>query len=303
MCDPIASPRALNSSSNLTESICFLGFTIEFLVNFVLKQQTQRCNDIQHYFTDLSSSHTVHHISKAAPRETHNRVSQELQLEMLSKLGSGNFKRKPPDDAGLAKKNKLTQKQVVEDAVVSGSGGSSSSSSRSLGPPAESIRQVAADMFLENKLSAVDVSRLARSSKHSGAQGVDDLASAGAHGTNSKNLARDILRTLLKDTIMPSLFWYDVRGWDPENKVPTTVSLPFLLPHEILHSLGSKLDGMILDKAKYPEVFELFSAKCKNLKLDPMSCVPLGFHGDGVPFSKKESLELLSFNFFSATTW
>jgi len=223
---------------------------------------------------------------------------------MLSKLGKGNFKRKESGDKPakglpdpLPKKCKVSSTSANVDEAGVQQGGSSSSSSA---PPAvETIRHVAAEIFLENKMSAVDVSRLARSSKHSGAQGIDDLASAGAHGTNPKNLARDLLSKLLKGTTVPPLFWHEVRGWDPVNKAQEMVSLPFLLPHEVIHSFSSRLETLKLDQAKYPEVAKLFHTKCRKLGLDPVSCLPLGFHGDGVPFSKKDSLELLSFNFLA----
>ncbi len=124
---------------------------------------------------------------------------------------------------------------------------------------------------------AVDVSRIARSSTSSGAKGVEDLAAAGHHGTNPKNLARDLLRTLVRGSNVPKLFWHEVRGWDPVNKEQTTVSLQFLLPHEVLHSFTSKLEHLKLDQAKYPEIAALFHTKCKKLGLDPNGCLPWGF--------------------------
>jgi hypothetical protein len=56
---------------------------------------------------------------------------------------------------------------------------------------------------------------------------------------------------------------------------------------------------MILNEQDHPDIYSSLKEKCKKLGLDAAKVVPLGIHGDGVPFSKKESLELISFNFLS----
>jgi hypothetical protein len=154
---------------------------------------------------------------------------------------------------------------------------------------------VAADFFLNNKLSAKDVSRIVRGAHTSGAEGVADLAKFHLR----KNLARDLLSTLLKGTAIPELFQYSIRSWDPDTQEQVMADLPFLLPHELLHSMKDKVSAMKLDHEACPEIAAAFVRKCKMLGLDPMSAVPLGMHGDGVPFTKKDSLELISFNFLA----
>ena len=67
-----------------------------------------------------------------------------------------------------------------------GSSGGASSSSAQL-----PLRGLLADYFLTNTLSAQKLHTLASSSAASGAQGLEDLVAAGAHGTAPQNLAGD----------------------------------------------------------------------------------------------------------------
>ena len=163
----------------------------------------------------------------------------------------------------------------------------------------EDIRTVAADLFLDNKLSAKDVSRVATSAQRCGASGIDDIASAGKHGELPKNLARDILRKLLKGTTMPDLFWCPITGWDPKTKEKTSINIPFLLPHEVLHSMRENTKLTSLDVDNCPEMYQQFQERCAKLQMEPSSCIALGLHGDGVPFTKKDSVELISLNFLA----
>ena len=75
------------------------------------------------------------------------------------------------------------------------------------------LRKVVADIFLSNKLSAKDVHALCFSAAREGVAGVNDVARAGAQGTNA-NLARDLLRSLLGDVDMPEPLWHEVPLWD-----------------------------------------------------------------------------------------
>ena len=66
--------------------------------------------------------------------------------------------------------------------------------------------------------------------------------------------------------------------------------LPFLLPHDLLRSMHHQVSEMKLDHEACPDMAEVFVRKCQNMGLDPLSAVPLGMHGDGAPFTKKDSL-------------
>lgn len=176
---------------------------------------------------------------------------------------------------------------------------SSSSSAAAAAPPAcgtETLREVAKGFFLENKLSGRDVAALGRGGHNSGATDVDGFARAGAKGTQPKNAARDIMRHLLKNCEMPDIAWFPIRTWDKEGNCQVVQDLPFLLPHQVLDTLGDKLDAAKLTADTAPEIWDQYSKICRELQLDPLKCTPLGLHGDGVPFTKNQSLELLSWN-------
>lgn len=161
----------------------------------------------------------------------------------------------------------------------------------------ETVGQVIGEMFLSNKLGGPDVARLARGALQSEAKDVERLAAVGGSGSNPKNLARDILRLLLKGSPIPPLFWHPIRVWDPIEQKQETVKMPFNLPHKVLSAMGPALTGKIIQDGMSPEYRQVFQEACAKLGLNASNTVSLGLHGDGVPFSKKDSIELLSFNF------
>lgn len=172
-----------------------------------------------------------------------------------------------------------------------------SSSSSNAGVPQEPVSKVIGEMFLGNKLSAVDCARLARGARTSEAKGVSEMAAIGANGCHPKNFARDLMHQLLKDCPAANLFWYSVRVWNPAQQITETVKLPFLLPHRQLAAMGAAVDSKLLQTGMSPEMRKVFSAACAKLGLNPSTTISLGLHGDGVPFTKKDSIELLSYNF------
>lgn len=166
----------------------------------------------------------------------------------------------------------------------------------------EKFREVAKQFFLSNKLSAIDCAKLARGGRNSGATDVDDLARSGASGRHPQNAARDIMAKLLKETDMPPLFWHEVKLWDPNALQPCVESVPFLLPHQVLGKVGHKWNLMALSKERAPQIWEQFAAQCIKLGLDVSKTVPLGLHGDGVPYTKHQSLEMISWNILGDAT-
>lgn len=161
----------------------------------------------------------------------------------------------------------------------------------------EPIAKVIGSLFLGNKLGGVDCARIARGARTSEAKDIAALASVGANGNCPKNYARDLMKQLLKDCPAAALYWYPVRVWNPALQNTETVDMPFLLPHRQLAAMGSALDSKLVQTGMAPEMRAVFQAACFKLGLDPAATVSLGLHGDGVPFTKKDSIELLSFNF------
>ena len=80
------------------------------------------------------------------------------------------------------------------------------------------------------------------------------------------------------------------------------VSISFLLPHRVLASVGEMCGQLLLNKNRAPKIWSQFVKQCQKLGLDPGTAVPIGLHGDGVPFTKKHSLELISWNILGEGT-
>jgi hypothetical protein len=184
-------------------------------------------------------------------------------------------------------------------------GGSSSSTSRPLSlcqPHDSSLRSVLRDLFLANTLSAVEASRLARGAERSGAGDVADMASAGSRGTN-KNVHRDLVRSLLRGCTMPSLYFAKVPLWQQGQMVE--LDFPFLLPHEVLGHLHTARPDLLEQTRpaadSLPELRALVAKVEESLGVPGL--LPVGLHGDGVPYSKRQSLEALSWNFPGQPQW
>jgi hypothetical protein len=167
-----------------------------------------------------------------------------------------------------------------------------------------SSKDVLADMFLSNKLSAKDISDLAVSNFKEGNQQLNAIAKAGAWGNAPKNLARDLMRQFLKGCVCPEPFFWNIPLWDVDTNSQVSVPFPFMLPHEVLHFLveANGISNWAMDKALYPDIHKQVAEQCLKHGLDMANTIAIGIHGDGVPFTKRDSLELLSFNFLSHPT-
>jgi hypothetical protein len=168
----------------------------------------------------------------------------------------------------------------------------------------ESVRAVLQDIFVSNKLSALDTFRIASSSVQAGAAGITDFASVGNFGAAPQNLARDLLRKMLKGCDCPELFYWPIPVWNSDTSLQQIVQYPFLLPHEMVHRIASQRGVSFFDVTaeNYPELLVMKQAFCRALKLPFAETLCLGLHGDGVPYTKSDSLEILSFNFLSFPT-
>ena len=130
-----------------------------------------------------------------------------------------------------------------------------------------SLKKSAARLYLEHKLSAKDVSDLARSGASEGASSVSRLARAGNHGKAPKNLARDIMNELLRDVDMPEIFWHKIPSWDIKLRKQVFIDHPFLLVHEMMQHLVplKPSDHFAIDGAEHPERRRAFEQVCRSL--------------------------------------
>ena len=171
---------------------------------------------------------------------------------------------------------------------------SSSSSSQACAP--ELWKNKLAELFLTNKLSALQTRDLANNAEQAGASGGEKISKAGAKGNAPQNMARDITRTLLKTATLPEVYWAKIPVLDPDTGNTESVWFPFLLPHEIVFHLIKKNGLSSLLQFVAPS---LTTAFCNTFHTDPAVTLAMGLHGDGAPFQAKmkDSLEQFSWNF------
>ena len=163
---------------------------------------------------------------------------------------------------------------------------------------APSLKKKVGETFLHNKLSAKDIFEISQSAAAEGgsSSSVNQFARAGAEGRQLGNLARDLLRSLCRGAPL-ELFWHDIPFWDTAKDEEIIAPHPCLLPHEVIHQLVSEqgLKSFVVKAAQRAARAQLVK-QCDKFGFDPDETISIGIHGDGVPYTKKESLEILSFN-------
>ena len=107
------------------------------------------------------------------------------------------------------------------------------------------FRSLVSDMFLKNECSGHRIQQLCQKAATAGATVVTDLGSAGAGGTRSGNSSRDLLRRILKQRDVPTLYWAQVSLKDPETKDEQQEWLPFVLPHEVFSKMVESKPALV----------------------------------------------------------
>ena len=146
---------------------------------------------------------------------------------------------------------------------------------------------------LANELSCPRIHRLCRAAHREQVSSIADLAKAGNWGRAPKNLSRDFMRHFLKGCDAPKLYKADIPVWDPIQAAPSTAQLSFLPTPEILQYLLKKDDefrAMLSVPADMPELRQVMAHAEAKMGISGAGC--LGLHADGVPYLKKESLEM-----------
>ena len=111
---------------------------------------------------------------------------------------------------------------------------------------------------------------------------------ARAHWSAAQNLARDLLR--------------DIPVRDKATRQETMASMPFLLPHEMLEVIAQAnpetIEAFVAASIKEPQLKATANAWAEMFQNSMNKIIPLGLHGDGVPFAAKmrDFLEQLSWS-------
>ena len=162
----------------------------------------------------------------------------------------------------------------------------------------DEFRDKITNIYLRNKLSAKESADLIRSAHKSGARDLADCSKIGKK--QPKNANRDLMRKCIKKATLPKPYYASIPVKDRKTGAPRRATLPFLLVHEVLFQICVAMGMAFRDCTEFPEGSGFAKVKAKfardhGIHEDGL-LVPIGIHGDGVPFQKKSSLELISWN-------
>ena len=188
-------------------------------------------------------------------------------------------------------------------AVVHGAPGSVVH--RSSPPRPTRFRTHAATKFITNKMSAHEAQQMAMLATDDGCKGAEDIAKAGKRGQAYKNSARDIKTLVLNNCEAPVPYMVTIPIWNTNTGSKEYVDWPVLLPHEMLGYLVDSGSCTIQDMADMDgrddiTIKDRKATFCTAHGLRSSTCIPLGFHGDGVPMQKgthnQQTTEVYSWN-------
>ena len=163
-----------------------------------------------------------------------------------------------------------------------------------------------ATKFLTNRASATEAQEDAALSLAAGARGVQGIAKIGNSGKAQKNCSRDLKRLVHRGCTAPLPYLVSIPISNPKTHKVETVIHPVLLPHEMMEYI------IQTGTATVEELANVAPRKDQNLQthkrvfcathgVPERTCIPIGFHGDGVPFQKSthknSSTEVYSWNF------
>ncbi len=165
---------------------------------------------------------------------------------------------------------------------------------------AAKFRRTCAEAFLQNALSARQVRQIVEDATLAGASGVSEMARTGAHGSHPGNIHRDMIRWMRRGSPWPHFYIARTPLWCKKTQQVVWEDLPFLLPHEVLAAIVSKsgpCTSWLATADEHPGIHRHLARLGQELQVET-PLVPLGLHGDGVPFGKnsQDSLEYFTIN-------
>lgn len=107
------------------------------------------------------------------------------------------------------------------------------------------------------------------------------------------NACRDLTRRLAGQSALPPAFRFEVPLCNPATGQGTYGEQPLLLPHEVYGALGRGQKLALCataQQAMSQAERHAFESYCASHNLEIQSCLPLALHGDGVPFTKNDSM-------------
>ena len=154
---------------------------------------------------------------------------------------------------------------------------------------------------MENSVPGTTTQTIFQKASGAGARGIEDLAKCGASGKHKGNVHRDLKRKIMKECTFTGEYWAYVPILNKATQEVEEVPMPVLLPHEVLANFIEN-DQTLLETwaatSGQGAVFGQVYGWCAKMEVDQSKMIPLGIHGDGVPFAAKmrDSLECISWN-------
>ena len=161
-------------------------------------------------------------------------------------------------------------------------------------PEEKRLRKDLVDCFLANDLSAKRTARIMKNAQAAGAEGLKDL-----QFKNSKNVSRDMLRKIFRNTKWPSPYEFQATAFkEAENKCEQQ-TMSILLPHEFLFALLRVNDPEVLI-AKQEEILpdrpdliaHMSSVASLGFRRDDTILAGLWVDAVAVPFNSDRSRSL-----------
>ena len=150
--------------------------------------------------------------------------------------------------------------------------------------------------FLLNKLPANTIQEIALLAQQGGAHHMRGLSKLGNNGNACKNISRDLMRASIQNISVPTPYMVTIPITLPKTKLAALVEHPVLLPSEILAWMlcngKFSLKEIVNMQEAQPVMHNRLQDKCKKFHLPETSTIPIGLHGDGVPFQKIHSQAL-----------
>ena len=162
--------------------------------------------------------------------------------------------------------------------------------------PTKRLRQHVHTLFLDNKLSGQETQLLENQIGACHVQGFKEHA--GPSVNVSKKAARDMLRRCLKGTKWPKIYTAEIRIWDAKLQVEKYAKVALLLPHELLHVLGTMNSAETL--TQLDGAVESVQAHCRKAQrvFGSPTC-GFGLWSDATPFNwdRTKTLEIILISF------
>ena len=164
--------------------------------------------------------------------------------------------------------------------------------------PGKRLKANLEDLFLNNDISALRGREIFEDAESAGLPSFSRLARAGARGTSTSHVHRDLMKSILKNAKWPAEYYADIRTWSHKTQSEIITKIPMLLPHELLRAIGdrSELTSMLDSDGLSAEASAHLGRVAAETGLQLMG---LGLWLDGTPcnWDRSETVESVCLSF------